>query len=169
MEQIGKAAERVVNSAVFNHGSPKAFIFDIDGTLADHHHRLHHIMKPDKDWKSFKAECINDPIIEPMAQIFESILYGHIRPIFVTGRSEDQREDTLRWFRRNLHAYIPDDVLFMRKDGDYRPDIVVKKELFLTTIQEQFEVIAVFEDRARVVEMWRSLGLTCLQVSEGNY
>lgn len=60
-------------------------------------------------------------------------------------------------------------MLFMRKDGDFRPDWEVKKEIYEKELKDKYEILGVFEDRTQVVQMWRSLGLTCYQVCEGNY
>ena len=39
----------------------KAVIFDIDGTLADCSHRLHHVTGDKRDWNKFFAEMSEDP------------------------------------------------------------------------------------------------------------
>ena len=31
------------------------------------------------------------------------------------------------------------------------------------------EILFVLDDRSQVVKMWRELGLTCLQVADGNF
>lgn len=35
-------------------------VFDLDGTLADGDHRLHHITGETKDWRAFFAACGDD-------------------------------------------------------------------------------------------------------------
>jgi hypothetical protein len=57
----------------------------------------------------------------------------------------------------------------MRKSGDYRKDYEVKKEIYETYIKDKFNVLCVLDDRQSVVDMWRSLGLTCLQVNYGDF
>jgi hypothetical protein len=58
----------------------------------------------------------------------------------------------------------------MRRDGDTRPDQVIKRELFKRRVQGLFEVEGVIDDRSKVVRMWREqLGLTCLQVAPGDF
>jgi hypothetical protein len=56
-----------------------------------------------------------------------------------------------------------------RKSGDNRKDSVVKEEIFNEHIKPNFIVEFVLDDRNQVVEMWRKLGLTCLQVADGNF
>ena len=85
---------------------------------------------------------------------------------YVTGRSESIREYTIEWLTRNYLWLEPQTHLFMRPAKDFRPDEVVKPELIK---QLPYPVTAIFEDRTRVVQKWRELGYTCLQVCDGNY
>jgi hypothetical protein len=57
----------------------------------------------------------------------------------------------------------------MRPAGDSRKDSIVKSELFDAQIREAYDVVCVLEDRNQVVEAWRAMGLTVLQVAEGNF
>jgi len=57
----------------------------------------------------------------------------------------------------------------MRATGDNRKDSIVKKEIYEGIIKPVFDVKFVLDDRNQVVEMWRSLGLTVLQVADGNF
>lgn len=57
----------------------------------------------------------------------------------------------------------------MRKDGDFRKDSIVKEEIYREWIEPFHEVLFCIDDRKQVVDMWRSIGLTCLQCAEGNF
>lgn len=57
----------------------------------------------------------------------------------------------------------------MRPAGDHRRDAIVKRELFDLHIRHQYRVTHVLDDRTQVVQMWRALGLTCLQVADGDF
>lgn len=59
--------------------------------------------------------------------------------------------------------------LFMRPAGDTRNDAVVKLELFDQHIRDRYDVLRCYDDRARVVAAWRSIGLTVFQVADGNF
>ena len=59
--------------------------------------------------------------------------------------------------------------LHMRRAGDARKDSVVKRELFDAHVRDRYNVRRVYDDRNQVVDMWRSLGLACLAVAEGNF
>lgn len=72
-------------------------------------------------------------------------------------------EKTRRWLDENGMGMIP---LKMREEGDHRPDTVIKEE-WLDACDAKPTLV--FEDRASVVAMWRSHGITCCQVREGDF
>jgi hypothetical protein len=57
----------------------------------------------------------------------------------------------------------------MRTEGDHRSDDIVKKEIYEKRIAPWYDVVAVFDDRDKVVKMWRDLGLLCCQVYYGDF
>lgn len=159
------------------------YIFDIDGTLADCSQRLHFIL-PEKedisgdidldkiapDWDSFYKDCVNDRPIQPVLMLLLDLQRAGATIIFVTGRPCKYMTETLQW----LEKYTGTDVkgLWMRKNDDHRPDYVIKKEIYETQIKPNLKndcIAGVFEDRKQCVDMWRSLGLICYQVADGNY
>ena len=139
-------------------------IFDLDGTLSIVGDRLKYLQGPKKDWDSFYEACGEDEVNFTIAKIFRELRYGNLVNI-VTGRRESTREKTLNWLNKN-GMRIPSSYLHMRKDGDYRHDTIVKPELVKDFIGE---IEMVFEDRASMVNKWRELGLTVLQVAEGDF
>ena len=149
----------------------KCVIFDIDGTLADCSHRIHHIKKQPKDWDSFFAELANDKPIDhvvELARMYQAALPDGI--VFVSGRPERTRGDTMKWLREHkIHNGYSKLRLYMRADGDRRDDDIVKFEI-LTRMRGQglFPAMA-FDDRDRIVKMWRANGVPCFQVAEGNF
>ena len=46
-------------------------IFDIDGTLANCDHRLHHVKNKPKNWDAFYDGCMDDQVIWPVAEMLE--------------------------------------------------------------------------------------------------
>lgn len=144
-----------------------AYIFDVDGTLADCSHRLCYLQSDPKDWDSFYGSVSDDARIKDVIQVAESLQKAGFSILIVTGRPENLMIDTIGWLRWNTG--IRAGGLFFRKLGDHRPDTEVKKEMYENQIKNNFDVRGVFEDRKVVVDMWRSLGLTCFQVAEGNY
>lgn len=144
-----------------------AFIFDIDGTIADCSHRLEHIKKDNPDWDTFYSLCVNDKPIDYVCHLMR-VLARNFEIVFVTGRSEKFRKHTVEWLKSQFGSFV-DYCLFMRPDGDHRPDYELKKEIYKKHIKDNFDVLGVFEDRDQVVKMWRELGLTCYQVADGSY
>lgn len=151
----------------------KAIIFDIDGTLANQMHRVHHIEKSPKDWDSFFAEMVDDEVIEPVYFLLYSLLRDFhaskvgVEVIFCTGRPEKYRNITEKWLERELDIYSHR--IMMRKNGDYRNDDIVKQEMLDQLKDEGYEIIFAVDDRKRVVDMWRRNGIICLQCAEGNF
>jgi uncharacterized HAD superfamily protein len=137
-------------------------IVDIDGTLADVTHRLHHVRGPRKKWKKFFALMSEDkPIREVIARVQE-MAKDH-RIYVVSGRPDDYRDVTVEWLK--LHD-VPYEALYMRKAGDYRTDDVVKQEILDRHFDKQ-NIELVIEDRPRVIRMWESNGLKVLDVGTG--
>lgn len=69
----------------------RCYIFDIDGTLANGDHRLHHIKKEPKDWRSYFAEAAGDEPIQHMIELCRW-LWAKQSVLFVSGRSDECRE-----------------------------------------------------------------------------
>lgn len=144
----------------------KAYIFDIDGTLADCTHRLHYIYSENKDWDTFHNSADKDrPIIETI-ECAKALKVAGYEILIVTGRPDSSKHITVKWL---LDNGINFDRIYMRKEGDHIPDFVLKKNIYDSEIKNDYEVLGVFEDRRNVVDMWRSLGIRCYHVEEGNY
>lgn len=161
-----------------------AYIFDIDGTLADSSQRVHYIC-PDydslskkilslddidkfaPDWDSFYRESINDKAILNVANLLRRIQDTGAAILFVTGRSKKYRQITEEWLCKHITCSF--EGLFMRETNDYRQDAVIKKEIYEKEIEGKYCIQGVFEDRTQCVNMWRKLGLTCFQVTDGDY
>lgn len=145
------------------------WIFDIDGTLADISHRLHHIQKESKDWKAFFEDCADDSPISSVLAVNSALAKTGATILLVTGRSDAIEEKTLDWLLKYEAKFA---AVYMRKEGDHREDHVVKAQL-LKEIEEDWReelpILGVFEDRKQVVDMYRSRGLRVFQVAEGNF
>jgi predicted kinase len=129
-----------------------AIIVDLDGTLAVIDHRNPYDA----------ARCEDDGVNE----VVRSIASQHEHVLLVSGRDAEFRPHTERWLAAHEIAYSE---LHMRAAGDRRKDSIVKRELFDTHIRGRWNVTFVLDDRNQVVDMWRALGLTCLQVAPGDF
>ena len=143
-------------------------IVDIDGTVLDNSHRQHFIMCKPKDWKSYEAGIHEDTPHYDIIYILEALKAAGSKLVLCTGRKESERNSTINCFRAH---YIDNlfEKMYMRADGDYRPDFIVKKELLECIRSDGYNPTIVFEDRSSVVEMWREEGLRCLQVQPGDF
>ena len=96
---------------------------------------------------------------------------GHMIVIF-SGRSKATKDATTAWLKK---FDVPCDVLKMRptsRDFQFMPDDDLKKKWFndlFPTQKDIDDVVCVFDDRQKVVDMWRDMGLTCMQVAPGNF
>lgn len=140
----------------------KTAIVDIDGTLADCRHRLHHVLPGGKrDWNAFFAAMDEDAVIEPVAEIVRQIA-ERSNVVLCSGRPENYRSVTEDWLDRNA---IPYDALYMRPADDTRPDHIVKAQILDGIKSDGYEPFIVIDDRQSVVDMWRESGLVCLQAA----
>lgn len=146
----------------------KAYIVDIDGTLADLKHRLHFIKGEGKqDWKSFEANISGDEPIQPVIDMVNDLSRSegaHI--VLCTGRKEQSRAATIQWLNKyNISFYG----LYMRGNDDHRKDCEVKDEMHFQLKMDGFKPVLYIDDRNQVVNMIRNRGDICLQVQDGNF
>ena len=139
-------------------------IFDIDGTLADVSERIHHLRKKPKNWNAFFQGMAQDKAIHSMVRLCNILFASGIHIVLCSGRSEEHRTQTVEWLAQQGVSYHG---LLLRKDKDRRSDTEVKRELLATL--DKSKILFVVEDRSRVVEMWRSEGLVCLQCAPGEF
>jgi len=143
-------------------------IFDLDGTLALNKHREHFILGPNKDWDAFFLACGNDAPNIPIIEINRALFERYIIWIY-SGRGEIARAMTEAWLRQHGVVY---NYLRMRAIDDHTPDEVLKREWLAEDCPDAVgaeRVAMVFDDRDKVVKMWRDEGLTCLQVAPGDF
>lgn len=142
----------------------RAAIVDIDGTLADCRHRLHHVLPGAKrNWEAFFSEMDEDPLIWQVAEVVRHLAIES-RIVLCSGRPENYRGITEAWLDRNG---VQRDALYMRPAGDTRPDHVVKAQILDGIKADGYEPFIVIDDRQSVVDMWRENGLVCLQAAPG--
>lgn len=140
-------------------------IFDLDGTLADIEHRQHFVQGKKKRWREFFAGCVDDKPHLAVIKMLQA-LHPTYRIYIVSGRSDEVRAPTEAWLAAN---HIPYDQLIMRSENDYTPDNVLKIRWVNEGRIEKKRILCVFDDRDKVVKMWRENGIPCFQVAEGNF
>jgi hypothetical protein len=128
-------------------------IIDIDGVIADVRHRLHHLDRRPKNWKAFFAEATVDPV-HPEGAAVVATLAADNEIVFVTGRPEHLRDDTVAWLDRNGFGGHQ---LLMRAEGDRRPAATVKAEI-VHDLAAQSPIAVVVDDDPVVLETMRASG-----------
>jgi FMN phosphatase YigB (HAD superfamily) len=140
-------------------------IFDIDGTLADGSHRVHHVRNKPKNWVAYNRGMADDDIHQHVYEVYNSLYQASGFDIYIVSGREDQfRAVTEEWLRKNGVTGYRD--LFMRKTGDYRSDDIVKEEILLTKFDKN-DIVCVFDDRPRVIRMWRKHGIPVFDCGDG--
>lgn len=143
----------------------KAIIVDLDGTLCDTRHRQHHMAAEKKNWMAFYEGISQDEPNQWCLELVRAMAY-RCEIVFVSGRPDTYREITEAWLKP--HLGLPQ-YLYMRREGDFRKDSVVKEEIYRRDIEPKHEILFCIDDRQQVVDAWRELGLVCLQCAKGDF
>ena len=132
----------------------RAVIFDLDGSLA-----LRHPDRDIYDASSCDKDLPHEHVIELLKLYFKA---GH-KVFLLTGRYEEYRKPTEIFCQK----YFPEVEyeLFMRKDKDFRKDVVVKELIFNEHIKGKFFVSAWIEDRLQVARWVYENGLPLFRVN----
>lgn len=144
----------------------KTWIFDIDGTLSDSSGRKHYVEKKPKNWDAWNAEMGNDSSHRDIVEFTHFAKLRGINVVICTGRGEEYRDVTERWLIKQGVYYQQ---LYMRSANDRRNDDIVKEEMLDKIYEDGYNPILVFDDRNRVVDMWRRNGIRCFQVAAGDF
>lgn len=154
---------------------PDCIVCDIDGTIARHTTR-----SPFDYTRVYEDEPIPHIIriinilLDYVRIVNNENLYGNGNSIYfimVSGRegTKQCRQDTTKWVACKSVLLCSYDKLFMRPEGDFRKDVIIKKEIFDNHVRGQYNVIAWFDDRQQVVDGIRELGVPVLQVDKGDF
>lgn len=141
----------------------KAVIVDVDGTLVDVSSIRHHVRKaqnPDGTWKkknfdAFHRDSVNCPPILGTLCMLEQWIEEGAEIIIVTARSERYYPQTAWWLAENE---VPHAAIYMRTEGDYRQDYVVKREI-LERIRQRWHVVHAIDDNPSVIALWEEEGI----------
>ena len=124
-----------------------------------------------KNWDAFHAACVHDTPIKPVINTYFALAMSNppdSPDVWIwSGRSDSVRAQTEAWLRAHVPWYT---VIKMRKAKDYTPDDQLKERwLHAMSPEDRARLVMVFDDRTRVVEMWRRNGVVCAQVAPGGF
>ena len=149
----------------------KAWIFDVDGTLANVDSILKYIVNKDdtddfkKDFDKFHRESVHVPPHPHVVDMLWNVVdRGDTDIIIVTARREEWRAHTSYWLETK--ANVPHTALFMRGNKDYRPDYEVKKDI-LEHIRLFWDVKHAVDDNPNVIRLWQENGIPTTKI--GNW
>lgn len=149
------------------HKTVDCVIFDVDGTIANCDHRRHWLLHTPRNWKAFNARIYDDEPIDEVCFIAQCFNKLNVPIVIATARSEDVHEITKKWITEK--AQIKFDAFYGRSADDYRDDDIVKEEFLYTMRSDGWNPLIVFDDRDKVVKMWRKNGLRTCQVDYGDF
>ena len=132
-------------------GKKLCVVVDVDGTLAYMNGRTpFDYSKVDSDIPNKQLSLIINSLKNKLG----------LDIIILSGREDSCRIETGTWLYEK--AMVDYDALFMRETGDVRDDTIVKEKLFNKYIKDNYQVLAVFDDRPKVIRKWKELGLFVL-------
>lgn len=142
-------------------------ICDIDGTIADHTHRIDYVTKhKPKNWDAYYGGMMEDPPIPgALTHLKRIIELSSPHFYFMTGRPERYRYATTEWIYRHFGVTcrkpggIPGVLLYMRSDQDYRASSVYKEELPKYLVEVLKTPVLFLDDDLRNEEMYRKYGV----------
>lgn len=141
---------------------PKAFISDLDGTLA--------LINGRDPYDGTK--CSSDLPNEPVIAVYKALQAAGYKAVILSGRCTGPpgreaaaMDATLQWLEEHGISF---DYFEMRPTGDSRRDCILKKEM-LERVEKHYNIHLVLDDRKQVVDMWREQGIPCLQVAPGDF
>ena len=114
---------------------------------------MHHLNRRQKDWGRFFAAAARDPALTEGVELALEYARTHVL-VWLTGRPEHLRAVTATWLAK--HG-LPNELLFMRPNGDRRPARVFKVAQ-LRLLGKESTVDVVVDDDPEVVAELRALG-----------
>ncbi|MBC7630048.1 HAD family acid phosphatase [Aeromicrobium sp.] len=135
---------------------PDAVIFDMDGTLCDTSDIVHLIEGEQKDYAAFHAASAACPAHDDVVAAAKDQRAQGRAILVVTSREFIWRDLSLDWLVKHDIGY---DALYMRIVGDYRKDVLVKKDILKQITDDGYRVLTAWDDKPSVLDLWRENGI----------
>lgn len=134
-----------------------AVIVDCDGTLVEVSGILDYLEPPNRNFHKFHRESVNCP---PKSWVVDEVVDAYndgLAILIVTARVQRYWPETQFWLRH--HLPVPYENIYMRADGDFRPDGVVKLEILDKIREDGYNVVRAWDDNPQVIKVWESQGI----------
>jgi FMN phosphatase YigB (HAD superfamily) len=143
-----------------------AVIFDMDGTLCNTSHLLYLLEDEPRDFHRYHVESVYAPAHEHVVRDAIWAYQMGWKILIVTARIATYHPETVAWLGNNLP--VPVERIYMRRDGDLRPDGEIKREILDFIESDGYDVLHAWDDNPQVIEVWESEGIPVTAI-EGLY
>lgn len=137
-----------------------AVLVDMDGTLCNVSTVIHLQAEPD-GFTAFHNACAQCPpnaaVVDWCADHYNR---GH-QILVIIGRDAWARRLTSQWLSE--HLSLPIGGLYMRRDGDLRSNVDVKREIH-SQLVVTYDIRAAIDDDPEIVLLWQEVGIPATMV-----
>lgn len=144
---------------------PRAVIVDLDGTLCDVR-SIRHFVEPQsdgpfrRDFEGFHSASLECPSYPAVVELLHELRTEGLLVLVVSAREARWAFLTALWLDEHGIAY---DEMFLRANGDHRPDVEIKHEIAKRVLR-RFRPQLAIDDRDDIIRVWRSFGVPALKV-----
>lgn len=140
----------------------KYAIFDLDNCISDDRKRIPLIdwtLKGERRWDRYHSACGSDPAANTGLVAAQRAVGAQI--VIFTARPRWAEARTRCWLAQHIGESPSSDRLWMRRDGDERSSLEIKREMLVHFLARQpsANIVAAYDDREDIVEMYRSYGI----------
>lgn len=136
-------------------------VFDLDGTIANVNHRRHFVSGKSKDFDKFYEACVYDLPNGWAVRLINSLIDTGHHVVIVSARPTTLSQRTTSWLSANGVSQKAE--LFLLRDEEHKSTQDAELKRLWLNAYGKHKILFVVDDRQRVVDMWRSEGMVCLQ------
>lgn len=141
----------------------EAVLYDFHGTLVDV--TSVHGYLAQRKYEEFYLASLACPRIETTVLAARQSHEAGYQNILFTGMPNEYRDGLLAWLGR--HG-VPIDLIDMRPTGDFRKDFIVKREMYLRTLDQGIRVVRAWDDNPVILDLWEEQAIPVVRVPEWN-
>jgi predicted kinase len=135
--------------------------FDLDGTLSNTRGITHFVKGKYRNFDMFHRSSFFTETNPEVEQALRDLQAQGVAVLGTTARGEAYREVTELWLNnKGIHL----DNLFMREEGDFRPDYEVKSDMLRDKIKPHYDLAIQYDDNFQAVKAFRDGGINVVVV-----